>query len=336
LILTMKRLALAQLLAIILRENILALASSFCEEDGWDLLWSDEFDGEELDLNTWTIDVGPARHDSRTRDARATKDSVFVHNGALIIRSNATWNGTGWENLTSGAIWTQNKVSFRGPTRVCVSAKLPGGGAPHKGSGTGIWPAHWLMPNLDDSCWPCRGEIDILEMIDGDGRSHATYHWCLNETCGPGKPHHQSSGGTLNISSVDWANEWHEYAVEYGHKNIWQTTSRVVVAGGGHPSTTARIQFAFDGVIYHRVNDQAIVFDDVPYYAILNTAVGGSWPHPPNIHDHGSKQQFARRRVLPLRHTVFPTYHFVDWIRVAQPSRASLFRETNSQQISGD
>ena len=44
------------------------------------------------------------------------------------------------------------------------------------GNSVGMWPAHWMMPN-DSSCWPDHGEIDIMEMINGDGSSHATYHW---------------------------------------------------------------------------------------------------------------------------------------------------------------
>merc|ERR1712232_1246806 len=47
---------------------------------------------------------------------------------------------------------------------------------------------------------------------------------------------------------------------------------------------------------------QKAVFYDVPYYVILNTAIGGSWPGPPD-----SK-------------TVLPTYHYVGYVRVAQSS----------------
>merc|ERR1711912_148114 len=45
---------------------------------------------------------------------------------------------------------------------------------------------------------------------------------------------------------------------------------------------------------------------DKPYYIILNSAVGGSnWP--------GRATQ----------RTKFPTYHYVDFVRVAQPSQSS-------------
>ena len=36
-----------------------------------------------------------------------------------------------------------------------------------------------MMPDTA-GCWPDLGEMDILEMINGDGRAHATYHWNAN------------------------------------------------------------------------------------------------------------------------------------------------------------
>jgi hypothetical protein len=36
-----------------------------------------------------------------------------------------------------------------------------------------------MMPDVE-ACWPDLGEMDILEMINGDGRVHATYHWEAN------------------------------------------------------------------------------------------------------------------------------------------------------------
>ena len=63
--------------------------------------------------------------------------------------------------------------------RVCIRAILPGGkGGP--GGGEGIWPAHWMMPNIPEGpgvCDPDQGEIDILEMVDGNAQACGTYHW---------------------------------------------------------------------------------------------------------------------------------------------------------------
>ena len=46
-------------------------------------------------------------------------------------------------------------------------------------------------------------------------------------------------------------------------------------------------------------------FYDVPYYMILNTAVGGPWPGEPTAQ------------------TKFPLYHYIDYVHVAQPSSST-------------
>jgi beta-glucanase (GH16 family) len=130
--------------------------SSFCSVSGWEQVFVDEFDT--FADSVWTKDVrGPG--DSRTRDAMALAENVWVADSALVIRSDAAWNGSGWVNFTSGAVQSQHKRSFGGRTRVCVRAKLPGGGG--GGRGYGIWPAHWLLPD-DTTCWPCHGEVRQL------------------------------------------------------------------------------------------------------------------------------------------------------------------------------
>ena len=153
--------------------------ASFCDGAGWDRVWSDEFDGTTLDETVWTKDVrGPG--DSKTRAANATADSVWVEDGALVIRSNGVFDAArgSWTNLTSGAVDTKGKQSWAGRTRVCVRAKLPGS----SGHGNGIWPAHWLMPD-DTSCWPCHGEVDIMESETGAIRTHGPNGAC--SSCEP-------------------------------------------------------------------------------------------------------------------------------------------------------
>ena len=91
----------------------------------------------------------------------------------------------GPSNYTTGAVNTWGKASWRaeqGTFRVCISARLPGVGS--DGSSQGLWPAHWLMPH-DDTCDPDEGEMDIMEMVNGNGDYEATYHW---ETHAPQPP----------------------------------------------------------------------------------------------------------------------------------------------------
>ena len=239
--------------------------TSFCDTSsstGWFQTWSEEFNHSELDNTTWNVDVND--NDSLVRQSVGTVDNVYIKNGTLILRSQR--QSVGKFNYTSGAVQTKNKKAWQGPTRVCVSAKLPGGG-------NGIWPAHWLLPTT--KCWPTNGEIDIMEMINGDGVLHGTYHWSKNNTCNQNSMH----GGETKLPN-DWFETFHEYAVEYD---------------------MTQISFFVDGKMYNKVTtEDGAVFHDVPYYVLLNTAIGGPWPKPVDSN------------------TVFPTYHVIDYVRVAQ------------------
>eukprot|EP01052_Picozoa_sp_SAG31_P064078 SAG31_NODE_22957_length_514_cov_0.992771_1_plen_150_part_10 len=114
-------------------------------------------------------------------------------NGNLVIKSDKASSctaDTGCFNYTSGGVITRGKVDWRVADgrgyRLCVRAMLPGGNAGSAGTGAGIWPAHWLMPEAVRNratkasgamCDPDGGEIDILEMVQGNGQACGTYHW---------------------------------------------------------------------------------------------------------------------------------------------------------------
>jgi hypothetical protein len=66
--------------------------------------------------------------DSRVRNSQGTRDNVYLEGGHLVLRSQR--QASGKYNYTSGAIETQDKVAWKGLTRACVSAKLPGGEGP--------------------------------------------------------------------------------------------------------------------------------------------------------------------------------------------------------------
>lgn len=144
------------------------------------------------------------------------------------------------------------------------------------------------LPSNESSL--CRSpQIDIMEMVNGDGVLHGTYHWCSDKQCGNGK-HHLSHHGQVTLPN-NWSSEWHEYSVDY--------------------DGVSSVTFAIDGKEYVTTNTTVApesLFWDTPYYIILNTAVGGPWPKPPNAT------------------TAFPTFHYIDSVRVAQPERQESSR----------
>ena len=76
----------------------------------------------------------------------------------------------------------------------------------------------------------------------------------------------------------DFYEAYHEYAIEW---------------------TPARLTFFVDGAPYASFSDPATLPMNY-HYMMLNTAVGGEWPGSPSAG------------------TMFPAYHYIDYVRVAQ------------------
>lgn len=281
--------------AVILRGTL--VRGGWCDEWGA-VEWSDEFNGNTLDTEKWSIVCSeegagcilpfPAHsgHGAECRSAKCIMEAVKVENGTLTLVSDRNpLNQTEW---TTGAVKTVNKAAWtteKGTYRMCISAKLPGGGD-SPGAGQGIWPAHWMMPQ-DDSCDPDEGEMDIFEMVSGDGTAWSTYHWQSNwpdKTC-QYPDGHEEVYGSVDLGST-WADDFHEFGVERAENYV---------------------AFSVDGKVLTNSSssDLDVLLWDMPFYLILNSAVGGSWPGEPDDR------------------TISPTLHIIDYVRLA--------RETNNQ-----
>jgi len=231
---------------------------------GWKLIWEDDFKGASVDNSKWTIGNylthGP-------EGEIYMSDECYVENGNLVLRSSKrTMSG---HDYTSCWLDTSNKFSTKFG-RIEVHAKLP--------AGKGMWPAHWMMPN-DNSCWPVEGEIDIMEYLGNDtgsalGPIYGTLHWSHGSTCGS----NIGNGGVYPANGVDFTKDFHQYAIEW------------------YPNG---ISWFVDNHIYKVVNSSDFT-PSHPFFIILNSAVGGSWPGFPNAK------------------TVFPQYHYIDYVRVYQ------------------
>ncbi|MFS8066881.1 MAG: family 16 glycosylhydrolase, partial [Byssovorax sp.] len=229
---------------------------------GWDLVWSDEFngpDGSPADSTKWTALVGGEGWGNQEREFYTT-DLANAHQegGSLVIT--ATPEGAAAHQCWYGVCqYTSARLQTKGKFEQAYGrfeARI------HIPRGQGIWPAFWMLGgNIDTINWPDCGEIDIMENI---GKEPGILHGSLH---GPGysgaKP---LTGSTTLPGGANLADAAHVYAVEW-EKDV--------------------VRFYLDETLYQTKTaadvppGSAWVFDH-PFFMLLNLAVGGGWPGEPD------------------------------------------------------
>jgi beta-glucanase (GH16 family) len=218
--------------------------------DGLTLVWQDEFAGTVLNPDDWSFETGTGSNGWGNNELEYYQtDNTILQDGHLVIT--AKRESKSGSLYTSSRLITKHKQSFR-YGRVDVRAALP--------EGQGIWPAVWMLgENIDDVGWPRCGEIDIMEMIGGQGRENTIYgtaHWDNNGT-------YASYGGNAALSTGTFADEFHVFSI------VWTETS---------------ITWYLDDVQYHVIDITPAELSEFQndFFFIFNVAVGGNWPGSPD------------------------------------------------------
>jgi beta-glucanase (GH16 family) len=222
------------------------------EDDKWQLVWQDEFDGPAGQLpeaSKWDFDIGTGWGNAQLEyDTNRPENVSLDGNGNLaIIARKEAYMGQGY---TSARINTRDLFE---PTygRFEARMKLPWG--------QGIWPAFWLLgANEDVDGWPACGEIDIMEYRGQEpSRVHGSLH-------GPGYSGSEPVTDRYNLYDDRFDTGFHVFAVEWGADYI---------------------KWYVDDDLYQTVSPENVpgtwVFDH-PFFIILNLAVGGNYVGPPN------------------------------------------------------
>lgn len=246
---------------------------------GWTLVWSDEFnapDGSAPDVSKWTYDIGGKGWGNNELECYTNRlQNAQIMGGNLAITAQQESNpyvcpDGSVNNYTSARLKTQglfSQVYGRFEARI----KIP--------TGQGMWPAFWMLGNnITTAGWPTSGEIDIMENI---GREPARVHGSLHGPSTTSRTSDATSIFTLPAGQA-FADDFHVYAIEwepgvvrfYVDTNLYATFTQSQWPTGG--------TWAFDH----------------PFFIILNVAVGGNWPGPPDST------------------TVFPQLMLVDYVRV--------------------
>lgn len=215
--------------------------------DGMQLVWNDEFDGSTINSENWTFETGAGGWGNNELQYYR-KENAWTEGGTLIIE--ARKENFQSSSYTSTRMITRNKKTFQ-YGRVDIRALLP--------EGQGIWPALWMLGNnLNSVGWPKCGEIDIMEMIGGNGRENTVYstlHWDDNG--------HVQAGGNSKLVSGTYGDKYHVFSM------IWDASS---------------MKFLVDDNQFYIINITPAHMTEFhqQFFFIFNIAVGGNWPGYPN------------------------------------------------------
>ena len=215
---------------------------------GYNLVWEEEFDGSSLDLAVWNYETGASGWgNNESQYYRSGNKNAELDQGYLrITAKEETHLGAPY---TSARLTTQGKESFQ-YGRIDIRAKVP--------HGQGVWPALWMLgDNFSSAGWPTCGEIDIMELIGGDGYNdrtvYGTAHWSNNGS-------HAEYGGNRSLPLGEKFNdEFHVFSI------VWNSSS---------------IKWYVDNSLYHTMNTASLSAFQNKFFFILNIAVEGNWPGP--------------------------------------------------------
>jgi beta-glucanase (GH16 family) len=251
------------------------------------LVWADEFDVDGApNPENWSFDIGdgteqgiPGWGNNELQYYTDRPANAKVENGVLVLT--ARQEAFQGNNYTSARLTTQGlfeKEYGRFEARI----KLP--------FGKGYWPAFWLLGVPETIIvdgeevleeWPAVGEIDIMEYL---GDEPTTVFGTLH---GPNFSGAESISKEFSLENDRFDNDFHVFGIEWSPN---------------------RVNYYVDDVLYHSLTPEDVdeetdgegewVFNDRPFYIILNVAIGGNLP--------GN----------PTPETEFPQSMIVDYVRV--------------------
>ena len=223
-----------------------------------ELVWSDEFNGDALDLTSWNFELGDGCPNlcgwGNNERQVYTKENHRLEDGKLIITAKKEG-----DLYTSTRITTQGKHEFQ-YGRMEARAKVA--------VGQGIWPAFWMLgSDIKEVGWPACGEIDILEYV---GREEDMVYTTLHVPAG-----HGDSAFSKKTKFEDIEEGYHVYAAEWSPEQI---------------------EFFVDdqSVFVYNPEDKtkAVWPFDQPFYFIINLAIGGNFGGP-DVDDSIFPQEYA-------------------------------------------
>lgn len=240
------------------------------------LIWSDEFEGTQINQDNWVYDIGKGNNgntngwgNNELQYYTDRSDNARIEDGNLIIEAKKeNYNGS---EYTSARLKTKGLQEFT-YGRIEARMKLP--------MEQGTWPAFWMLGSsfTGDDTWPYCGEIDIMEHVNKESVVSGALHWDNNGS--------QTFGQSMYNINPD---EYHIYALEWTRNYIKWYVDDVLFCAADISD------IVIPGLERNIKNNDAF---HKPFFIILNMAVGGNWPQSPD------------------ESTNFPAKMYVDYVRV--------------------
>ncbi len=259
--------------------------------DGYTLKWSDEFNGNNIDLSKWSFQIGtkdpnggPDYWGNQEKEYYTDENHV-VKDGKLVI--------TAKKETKEGMPYTSTRIRTKtddGETlfstqygRIEARMKLP--------TEEGLWPAFWMLP-VDTTIygtWAASGELDIMEARGRvPDKVGGTIHY------GSQWPNNTYYGKEMTFDSTTDISGYHVYSVEWEPGKITWLVDDVPYFSTSNfwsKDSGSSENYAYGAPF------------DVPFYLVFNLAVGGTFDGEAN-----------------LENANFPAAMEVDYVRVYKKS----------------
>ncbi|WP_416237313.1 glycoside hydrolase family 16 protein [Streptomyces marinisediminis] len=244
--------------------------------DGWDLAWSDDFEGpggQPPAADRWIIDQGHSYPGGPpnwgTGEIQRYTDSPdnLALDGQGNLRITPRRDAAG--NWTSARVETR-RADFKAPEggtlRIEGRIRVPDVTGP---AALGYWSAFWALgsPYRGEYWnWPSIGEFDIMENVNGMNRVWGVLH------CGvaPGGPCDENNGlgASRPCPGASCQAAFHTYRFEWDRS-----------------SSPSELRWYVDDQLYHRLTEDQFdaatwsdMTDHAGYFILLNVAMGGGFP----------------------------------------------------------
>ncbi len=267
------------------------------QENRYELVWSEEFDGDKIDARSWTAEVNPGvTYGSDERQFYTDRtENLAVHNGKLVLRARAEEFDIC--EFTSARLNTYAKHDFlygKIEARVRVA------------SADGVRCKLSLLPSaLTYGAWSRSGQIDVLESA---GAKPAAIKGGL---FAGGQGHYSVyQGGEYSPGDVDFSSGFHTYTVEWQPYEIrWFVDGELYAMQGRWSSFSADFPAPFDQSFFLTLS---MAVEDGANAALLPAEMSVDWirvhqirgDHQPPVIELTSPTQDSTHGAGPLEITV--------------------------------